>query len=247
MPSRKDDKIPLACPQCGHVQQEPRTAYSTVCKKCHAHYRPQEVLQTATTIRQPIIERRRVQCFQCGTELDVPITAESTMCKRCSGHLDLRDYHISQAISKNFRTKGRLIIEEKGYIFNTDSIVSEAVIKGRFLGKLVAERTLEVHSTAEIKGNVTTALLIVPAGNRFLWKETFKFDRAEIRGELQGDIRTEGTILLKSNARFFGDVEAMHLVVEEGAIVVGSTRIGAVVLPSPPPDTRAVAQRGRKR
>ena len=227
MLSRKDDKIPLACPQCGHVQQEPKTAYSTICKKCHAHYRPQEVLHSVSTVRQPNIERRRVQCFQCGTELDVPVTAESTMCKRCSAHLDLRDYHITQAVSKNFKTKGRLVLDEKGSIFNTDSIVSEAVLKGKFIGKLVAERTLEIHSTAEIKGTITTPHLIIPAGNLFLWKETFKVARAEISGELQGRVRTGGTIVLKSTARFFGDVEAANLVVEDGAVVVGSARIGA--------------------
>src|SRR5437016_2334322 len=173
MPLRKDDKLSVACPKCGHVQQEPRIAYSTVCRNCHEHYRLADVLQQANHAPQTVIQRKRVQCFQCGAELEVPATAESTMCKRCSGHLDLRDYHIAQAVSKNFKTKGRLVLEEKGYIFNTDSIFGEAVLKGKFIGKLVAERTLEIHSTAEIKGHVTTAHLIVPVGSRFLWKEAF--------------------------------------------------------------------------
>ena len=33
------------------------------------------------------------------------------MCKRCSTHIDLRDYQITNAVSKNFKTKGQFVIE----------------------------------------------------------------------------------------------------------------------------------------
>ena len=89
------------------------------------------------------------------------------MCKRCSHHVDLRDYHITSAVSKNFRTKGLFVVEEKGNVFNTEVLVGDAIIKGKFLGKLVAERSLTVHSGAQIKGSFKTGRLIVPAGNGF--------------------------------------------------------------------------------
>jgi cytoskeletal protein CcmA (bactofilin family)/DNA-directed RNA polymerase subunit RPC12/RpoP len=226
MPSTKPDTVAVACPKCGHKQPEPRSAYSTRCKKCQAHFRLAEAVQPAGGIAKPNIAVRRIHCFDCKTELEVPLAAESTMCKRCSSHVDLRDYQITQTVSKNFRTYGRLVVEEKGYVLNTDSHVGEAVIRGRLIGKIIAERTLEIHSTANIKGQFTAGRLVLPAGNQFRWPEALRVGGADIAGELVANLFSAGTVLLKSTARLFGDVQAAHLVVESGAIFVGAARIG---------------------
>jgi cytoskeletal protein CcmA (bactofilin family)/DNA-directed RNA polymerase subunit RPC12/RpoP len=226
MPLAKQEAVSVACPKCGHVQTAPAAVYSTVCRKCRAHFHPHEAAVASRLQQKPALDVKRVICFQCGTELEVPLTADSTMCKRCSSHVDLRDYHITQAVSKNFRTHGRFVIEEKGYVFNTDSVVGDAVIKGKFIGKIRAERSLEIHSTADIRGTFATARLVVPAGNHFRWKEALHVQAAEIAGELVANVLSEGTVLLKSTARFFGDVVAGNLVVETGAVFVGFAKIG---------------------
>jgi cytoskeletal protein CcmA (bactofilin family) len=159
------------------------------------------------------------------------------MCKRCSSHVDLRDYQITQTVSKNFRTYGRLVVEEKGYILNTDSLVGEAVIKGRLIGKIVAHRTLEIYSTASIKGSFNTGRLVIPAGNSFQWPELLRIGGAEIAGELAANIQSSGTIVLKSTGRLFGDVQAANFVVESGAVFVGNARIGRVPAEEPTPKT----------
>jgi len=225
MPPSMQDKILVACPRCGHQQPEPPTAFSTVCKKCGGHFHVQETLKPARKAVERAPERRRITCFDCGAELEVAVSAESTMCKRCSRYVDLKDYHITSAVSKNFKTKGAFIVEAKGYVFNTEAVVGEAVIKGRFLGKLVADR-LTIYSTAEFKGSFKTARLIIPPGNSFRWKEPIRVGSAEIGGELVCNLQVDGTVALKSAARMFGDVQARNLVVEEGAVVVGRMRIG---------------------
>ncbi len=222
----KSDTVQVTCPKCGHTQPEPRAAYSTICKACRQHFRIQESSQPATKLEKPVVEQKRIRCFQCGTELEAPVAAESTMCKRCSSHVDLRDYIITKTESKNFRTYGRLVIEEKGYVLNTDSLVGEAVIKGRLIGKLVTERGLEVHSSARIKGTLSPGRLIVPAGNHFRWAESLRVGAAEIGGELVANLQSAGTVVLRSSARFFGDVQAKDLVIEAGAIFVGEAKIG---------------------
>ncbi len=219
----------MACPSCGHTQPEPPSAYSTICKKCHQHFRVQEALHPALAPLKPALEQKHVHCFQCGTQLDVPLAAASTMCKRCGSHVDLSDYRIAHTVSKNFRTHGRLVIEEKGYALNTDALVGDAVIKGRFIGKLVAERTLEVHSSAKIQGTLTAGRLVVPAGHHFRWPEPLRLAGADIGGELAADLHATGTVLLKATARFFGALHARDLVVESGAVFVGTARIGPQV------------------
>src|SRR5205823_4312057 len=129
-------------------------------------------------------ELRKLTCFECGTELEVALSAQSTMCKRCSSHIDLRDYLITNAVSRNFKTKGQFVIELKGYVFNTEAVVGDAVIRGKFLGKLVAEHSLTLYSTADIKGSFKTGRLIIPAENHFRWKEQIAAGTAEIAGEL---------------------------------------------------------------
>jgi cytoskeletal protein CcmA (bactofilin family)/DNA-directed RNA polymerase subunit RPC12/RpoP len=233
----KQDKVLVACPKCGHTQHEPAAAYSSVCKKCRQYFRLEEVLRAAAQAGKetaaPARDIKHVTCFQCGTDLEVSPSAQSTMCKRCSSHLDLRDYVITNAVSKNFRTRGKFVIEEGGFVFNTETFVADAVIKGRFLGKLNAQHSLEIHRTAEIKGSFTTGNLIIPPGSVFRWAEPIKIGDADIAGELIADVKAEGKVVLRSSARLFGNIQAGALEVEPGAIVVGSMRVGLTPEPEP--------------
>ena len=114
----------------------------------------------------------------------------------------------------------------RGYVFNTEVVVGDAIIKGKLLGKLTAERSLTIYSTADIKGSFQAGRLVIPAENHFRWKEEIKAGSAEIAGELAANLHAEGLVLLRATGRLFGDVEAKHLVVEEGAVMVGKAKIG---------------------
>jgi cytoskeletal protein CcmA (bactofilin family) len=226
MPAKQQEKVAVPCPHCGHSQTVPRTAVTTVCKECGGHFHVQEVLKPKARKATAAPERKRIVCFDCATELAVPLAAESTMCKRCSAHIDLRDYHIANAVSRNFRTKGIFVVEPKGYVFNTEALVGDAVIKGRFLGKLKAEGSLTIHSSAEIKGSFTAGQLIIPVKNRFYWKEPVTVGAAEIAGEIAADLIAAETVVLKSTGVLFGNIQARNLIVEPGAVLVGTMRVG---------------------
>jgi len=226
MPAKKQDLVRVVCPHCGHQQAEPREAYSSRCKQCGRHLRIQEILHPTAPASPRAPELRRVACFECGAELDVPASAESTMCKWCSSYVDLHNYRIASAVAKNFKTKGLLAVEPKGYVFNTESIVGDAVIRGKYHGKLTVEHHLTVHSTADIKGSLAPEHLIVPAENHFRWPDVLPVGSAEIAGEFTGRLRVRTVAVLKSTARLFGEVEAMNLVVEPGAVITGWMRIG---------------------
>jgi cytoskeletal protein CcmA (bactofilin family)/DNA-directed RNA polymerase subunit RPC12/RpoP len=227
MPPTKQDKVLVACPHCGHQQPESRAAYSTNCMKCGEHFLVQEVLKPPRKTSGRALDLRRIVCFECGAELDVPASAESTMCKRCSRYLDLHDYRIANSVAKNFKTKGAFTVELKGYVFNTETVAGEVAIKGKFHGKLTAERSLTIFSTAEIKGSLTAAHLIIPAENHFRWPDVIKAGSAEIAGELAANLHATETVVLKSTARFFGNLDAANLVVEAGAVVVGKMNVGS--------------------
>ena len=237
MPTSSQDTVAVACPRCGYSQREPRSAYSTICRNCQQHFRLEEVLHPAAKASRLVIEQRQVRCFQCGTDLEAPRAAASTMCKRCSSYVDLTDYRITQTVAKSFRTHGWVVVEEKGYLLNTDTVAGEAVIKGRVIGKLFAEGTLEIHSSAWIKGQFSAGRLVIPAGHCFHWPDPVRAGAVELAGELIADLQVSGTVLLKSTARLFGNVQAANLVVEANAIFVGAANIGRKI----PEDTSGKA------
>lgn len=226
MPAKKQGTIKVACPQCGHQQVEPATGYSTNCKACGQYFRVQEELRPARRKFERGPEQRSIVCLDCGTELTVPVSAQSTMCKRCSAYLDLRDYQIANAVSKNFKTVGKFVVEQKGYLFNTECLVGEAVIKGRFIGKLEVMGSLTIHSSANIKGMFTAGCLIIPTTEHFYWNDPIKIRSADISGELVAHLAADQNVTLRSTARMFGEIEAQTISIEEGAVVVGNIQVG---------------------
>jgi cytoskeletal protein CcmA (bactofilin family)/DNA-directed RNA polymerase subunit RPC12/RpoP len=222
----KQDKVLVACPKCGHSQPEPRAVYSTLCKRCGQHFRLQEVLRPVPKAPELRPHLRHITCFKCGTVLEVAPAAQSTMCKRCSSHVDLRDYTIANSISKNFKTKGRLVIQEGGFLFNTETTAGDVILRGRFLGKLIAEGSFEIHPGAEFKGGFTAGRLVIPLETRFRWTETIPLHGADISGELVANLVADGAVVLRATARLFGNVQAKDLVVEGGAVWVGQACVG---------------------
>lgn len=225
MPAKPQEQALVVCPHCGHQQREPRAAISSNCRHCGQYLRIQELLNPAPKAQPKAPDQKRVTCFDCGTEVEVAAAAKSAMCKRCSSYIDLQDYTITNAVSKNFRTKGRFVVEGKGFLFNTDVVAREIVVKGQVIGKLAAEQSLTVYSTAEIKGTFRTPLLVVPAQNVFHWKEPLRAGSVEIKGELVADIETDANVIVRSTGRLFGNVQARNLIVEEGAVLVGAANI----------------------
>jgi cytoskeletal protein CcmA (bactofilin family) len=218
-------KVLVPCPHCGHQQPEPATGISSYCRACGQHFRVQEALHPTAKAAAPPAAQRIVACFECGAEQPVSPSAQSTMCRKCSRHIDLADYRIVSAVSKNFRTHGAFIVETKAFVFNTETVAGEAVIKGKFLGKLTVERSLTIHSTADIKGSFTAGHLIIPFGNSVARKDIINVGSAEILGELVANLHAMKTVCLKSSARFFGDLQAGNLTMEEGAVLVGSIKV----------------------
>ena len=198
-----------------------------MCRKCGGHFHVQEALNPAPKTARVAHRNRRVTCFECGAELEVAASAESTMCKWCSRYVDLQDYRITVPIAKNFKTKGAFVIEARGNVFNSETIGGDVVIKGKFKGKLHAERSLTIYSGADVKGTLTAARLIIPAENHFAWTGPLAVGSAEIAGEFAGRVSAAETITLKATGRMFGDVETRNLVVEDGAVLVGHLQIGA--------------------
>src|SRR5438552_2465065 len=83
MPAKKQAKVLVTCPRCGHQQSEPRAAISTACKQCGQYIRVQEVLKPAARAPERPREIRKITCFECGSELLSGAPVCGTIVGRC--------------------------------------------------------------------------------------------------------------------------------------------------------------------
>ena len=156
--------------------------------------------------------------------------------------MDLRDYEFTSTVSKNFKSKGRLVLHEGACLLNTDSIFGHAIIKGKVIGRIAADH-LELHRTAEIKGGFKAGTLVIPADTVFRWREPVALKDADIAGELVADLQAKGIVKVRATGRLFGNIVSGGLEVENGAVIVGSMKIGmpeAEPVAAPAPTARIV-------
>ncbi len=84
----------------------------------------------------------------------------------------------------------------------------DIVIEGMVKGSIKTDQDLRVGEKAKITANVV-------ATNAF------------ISGEMQGNLKVNGTLELSPTSRIFGDLEAKVLVVAAGAMINGKCLMGA--------------------
>lgn len=81
-------------------------------------------------------------------------------------------------------------------------------ISGQIEGEAISKGRLIVTSSGKINGNITSA-------------------DADIAGKIDGEVRVSNKLTLRQNAIIDGNIYTKTLIVEEGAQVNGSCRMGA--------------------
>jgi len=89
-------------------------------------------------------------------------------------------------------------------------------IDGRFRGEISSENTLIVGESGEIEADIRSNVVAVS-------------------GSVQGDIVAGSKVILHKSSVVEGNIETQSLVVEEGAQLVGSIKMGKGVTSSPKP------------
>lgn len=228
MPDADANRVALSCPHCGAENVVPGDGVSATCVKCFGHYRIQEVLHPTVRV-QRVLPTAQVRCLDCRTAITVAAEAKSCWCPKCSRHLDLSDVVITATVCKHVRTLGTLTVERNARLINSKTSVGAARLIGRFEGTLSVEGLLEIAPTGGLQGTlIRVGTLRLLGGAEFARSGPLEVDSADLAGPLKCPaIRARGTVRLRAGARFFGDLTAERLVVEDGAVLVGAVRTGA--------------------
>jgi len=234
------------------VQSEPALAQSTYCRKCGEHFRVGVAVSegiVVATLRPPAKEGgwlagarqafgprgpRHVVCFDCGAEQDVAPAARSTICPSCSSYIDLTDFKIDNASTKNIRTRGILHIGPKGDLSATRAECADAIIEGRLRAELYASGPVRVLVKGKVFGGITASQITIEKKAVAECSRTLHCARLEVFGTLQGDVVVTGAVVIHKHAKLIGDIRACSIQVDKGGFFEGAMAIEPAATKSAP-------------
>ncbi|MCF7790616.1 MAG: polymer-forming cytoskeletal protein [Victivallales bacterium] len=114
------------------------------------------------------IEKRKLFCYKCGKEIIADKNAQAVICKYCYQRNDLSDHKLKTIFGAVIQTHGQLYLQKKGIIATSTIQVGNAVIRGKVIGDITAQGSVEILKKGEVRGNITCRSLIVRKGGIFV-------------------------------------------------------------------------------
>ncbi len=237
-------KVNVQCPHCGFEQLESMVAQSTICKNCSTHFeiapKAQPVQKAASSATPSFIEKivtpagrkphaaevqRTVACFECGSTHKVSSLAKTTLCPSCGAYIDLQDFEINGLFSRSIRTRGRLVVQNRGDLNCGKAICGSAVIEGRIRGSLVCEGKAVLKCKGKLAGDIEANHLVVERGAKVEFLRPIRAGRVEIMGQVSGTIFCGTEVFIFKKGLFEGTMHAKSCVIEHGGVFVGDADI----------------------
>jgi cytoskeletal protein CcmA (bactofilin family) len=181
----------------------------------------------ARVARTALPVKHLIECYECGYKFQVHGRATTTHCPKCRVLLDFKDYLIDSEWVETIKTAGTIRLTATGVLKNGDLIGAEVIIEGIIEGgRARALRTIELGAGAIFSEKAVSApdLRIAP-GAEFKFKQEARYRNVEIFGTLQAKLESTGIIIVKPGGLLEGDIQAQHLVVEEGGGLKAMLRI----------------------
>jgi cytoskeletal protein CcmA (bactofilin family) len=182
----------------------------------------------ARVARTTVPVKHHIECYECGYKFQVHGRATTTHCPKCRVLLDFKDYLIDSEWMETVKTAGTIRLTATGVLKSGDLIGAEVIIEGIIEGgRARALRIIELGAGAIFSEKAVSApdLRIAP-GAEFKFKQESKYRNVEIFGTLQAKLESTGIIVVKAGGLLEGDVQAQHLVVEEGGGLKATLQIG---------------------
>jgi cytoskeletal protein CcmA (bactofilin family) len=141
--------------------------------------------------------------------------------------LDFKDHLIDSEWVETIKTAGTIRLTATGVLKSGDLIGAEVIIEGIIEGgRARALRTIELGAGAIFSEKAVSApdLRIAP-GAEFKFKQDTKYRNVEIFGTLHAKLESTGIITVRPGGLLSGEVQAQHLVVEDGGGLKAMLRI----------------------
>jgi len=184
--------VEVNCPYCEVEQVVSQNSVSAFCKRCKRIFNVKKVIESQYENQEEIdikpktsvsvkpeknysTDSKIIICSSCRTKQDVPTVAISTFCKKCGQRINLQDYKKNDFFRGDIETKGALYITASGNV-NGNVCVGEAIIDGKFSGKLVSDGLVKLQPGSFFSGELYAPKLEVYEGAVFVGSSVVKPD-----------------------------------------------------------------------
>jgi cytoskeletal protein CcmA (bactofilin family)/predicted RNA-binding Zn-ribbon protein involved in translation (DUF1610 family) len=235
-------RVEVQCPHCGNIQLEPELVKSTYCRECsgyiqlgkgHKSIEPQEAQKEPSVIQKLEgllgIQRTVVaRCFECKGKREVIKSATSTICPQCGAYIDLQDYKIIGNFSRSIRTRGKLIITNKGDLNSNRVICNSADIQGIMRGSLICGGEVYIKIKSKMSGSIEAKTVYIDKKCKAEFVRPIRANLVEIGGNISAWIISDGKVIVQKTGRLTGAVFGQGFIVEKGGEFFGELSIGKV-------------------
>ncbi len=190
---------------------------------------PADLQRTGARVaRTTVPVKHHIECYECGYKFQVHGRATTTHCPKCRVLLDFKDHLIDSEWVETIKTAGTIRLTATGVLKSGDLIGADVIIEGIIEGgRARALRTIELGAGAIFSEKAVSApdLRIAP-GAEFKFKQEARYRNVEIFGTLHAKLESTGIITVRPGGLLAGEVQARHLVVEDGGGLKATLRIG---------------------
>ena len=181
----------------------------------------------ARVARTTVPVKHSIECYECNYKFQVHGRATTTHCPKCRVLLDFKDHLIDSEWVETIKTAGTIRLTATGVLKSGDLIGAEVIIEGIIEGgRARALRTIELGAGAIFSEKAVSApdLRIAP-GAEFKFKQEARYRNVEIFGALHAKLESTGIITVRPGGLLSGEIQAQHLVVEDGGGLKAMLRI----------------------
>jgi len=178
-----------------------------------------------STTAQPTSQQ--IRCLDCGYEYRLNGRMPKTNCPKCRAALDLAGFTIAGECHDELRTLGNIRITTGSVVTGARLVATDIILAGRVASSSVeAFRQLVVQAGAEfLRREIRAADLRIDPGAEIGLAGPVVYRHIEILGRVRANLYCTGMLIVRAGGLLVGDAHSAHIMVEDGAGIVGSLRI----------------------
>lgn len=201
--------------------QSQTTVIPENAEKMPPNYQPPEKRRRATDVATEL----EVRCFRCYHTQNVSRFAKSTQCERCSVYISLANYEIKTQKSHTLRTRGDIVIGRRGGLKKCEIACHHLTVNGFIDAFVDCSGDAVFRHSGVVRGNLYCRKLLIEKNCVVEFPDGVKAERADIQGQLVGDLTCSGPVRIARTGSVSGDVFAVEIDLKDGAAISGKSHI----------------------
>ncbi|MEM1440799.1 MAG: polymer-forming cytoskeletal protein [Verrucomicrobiota bacterium] len=166
-----------------------------------------------------------VRCFRCYHIQHVSRFAKSTQCERCSVYISLANYEIKTHKTHTLRTRGDIVIGRRGGLKKCEIACHHLTVNGVIDAFVDCSGDAVFRHSGVVRGNLYCRKLLIEKNCVVEFPDGVMAERAEIQGQLVGNLTCSGNARIARSGSVEGDVHAVEIDLRDGATISGESRI----------------------